>query len=1288
MNKFRSQLRVLASALALALGAAHAATVTWDGDDSGGDQNWTQPDSISWTGDTYTDDDNAQFLGAGIGTVTVDGGGVTPEGITVNSSSAYIIAGGSIGGTGTLNKAGSGTLTLSGANTFSGGTIIDGGIIDITADNNLGAADTPITFTSSATLKNNNGAGNITVDLGSRPIAVSSGAIATLYVGRGDVITTDGAVTGDGGVAIQVNGGASPKVYLLSTANTFKGPLDVRSGSDNPSIYLNSLSDDSGAITLYSSSAHFYYHSGAITPLTLNTRPIVVSGGGHLENSSSYPLTINSSITTSGGGTQTLNLDGGSGGAVTCDIDEGTAILNLTVAGSSGSTWSLSGNNTITGTLTISDRTTLHILGTPAMVSSKVVMNRGSTLQLLTDTAGSVNLGNELEFNRTDTAQNQIQVYTVDVGNNGGGTLNSTIIFGKVDFTQYDMRPSRQLNTTGANGYSVQVGNVDLATELQGTATGGSQRFRGVTAPLEITGTVKQIDGNTGTYPNSNILYLGGTGVGNLVSGVIADATDGNEAQELYKGETGEWTLSGVNTYTGSTTINDGDLLVSGSTAAGAVSVTGTGKLGGTGTVGGVVTIDSTGGINLLDGAVGTLTLSDDLDIDGAVGANDLFFDLGTAANGTDKIVVSGWVDMAIGGGAGVIHLNQLTGTKINAGTYNLIESAKMSCPLSDFTLATTASFGNTYSLQFDAGDDILQLVVVAASSGPATAYWEGSTDINWSTAANWDSDESGGTPASGIPNYDSDVYFHATGATRLTTDDVDTDFDIDSLTYTAGATANTTIPGSKTLIFENGNGLTANTPSSGTPTHTISAPVAIAADNTWTVNSSALVTMTDVISDFGAGRSFTKAGAGTLTLNGDNTYTGPTIITGGTLAIYQPSLEDATDADPLGMSSPDPENLLLGPGTTLRFDLVQDNVQSTDRGFTINGTSPGDSATLDSSRPSGTAYRGVQLKGTASPAYGTANQTRTLILGGTQASSGGNLNNNNRIYAQIADNGTGAVSLQKDGVGSWQVRGVSTYTGGTTINGGALRLAVANIMPTLGAVTVADVSGAVFDLSDLDQSGYSQTIGSLTGGGSSGGAVKLGTGTLTVGDVNNTAFAGVISGTGGLIKQGDGTLTLSGINTYSGTTLINAGTIKGDVAGSLASSAVTVTNTPGVESTLEISISDNSMQWTCASLTFITNGLGSQMSFDFVDVPHATTAPLNITGTLTFTGVPLVIVAVTAPDAMYPLLTVGGTAPSDVPALSMFDSPLSSLSWGGAGNKTLYLDLVNKQVGTVFSFK
>jgi autotransporter-associated beta strand protein len=143
----------------------------------------------------------------------------------------------------------------------------------------------------------------------------------------------------------------------------------------------------------------------------------------------------------------------------------------------------------------------------------------------------------------------------------------------------------------------------------------------------------------------------------------------------------------------------------------------------------------------------------------------------------------------------------------------------------------------------------------------------------------------------------------------------------------------------------------------------------------------------------------------------------------------------------------------------------------------------------------------------------------------------------------------TGFGGFTKDGSGVFTLgnAGSNSFSGLINLNGGVLRMGgSADRLPVNAAVTLADASGVTLDLNNLDL-----RLGSLTGGGNSGGSVTLGMGNLSIG-AGGGNFAGLISGSGALIKNSTGTQILSGANTYEGGTVIsNSGLVAINGAGS-----------------------------------------------------------------------------------------------------------------------------------------
>ncbi|MCV9936916.1 autotransporter domain-containing protein [Boseaceae bacterium BT-24-1] len=131
----------------------------------------------------------------------------------------------------------------------------------------------------------------------------------------------------------------------------------------------------------------------------------------------------------------------------------------------------------------------------------------------------------------------------------------------------------------------------------------------------------------------------------------------------------------------------------------------------------------------------------------------------------------------------------------------------------------------------------------------------------------------------------------------------------------------------------------------------------------------------------------------------------------------------------------------------------------------------------------------------------------------------------------------SGAVSgpggLIKWGDGTLALSGTGSWVGGTLITAGTIRADGVDALPTM--------TGWVLTGGKLDLNGHDLRMNLVAG---SGGEIALGGADLTVDQTEDSLYSGTVTGAGRLLKDGAGTLLLAGASSYSGGTVIRAGTL------------------------------------------------------------------------------------------------------------------------------------------------
>jgi autotransporter-associated beta strand protein len=1118
------------------------------------------------------------------------------------------IVSGNIGGAGGFTKIGADMLILSGvANNYDGPTIVSVGPMTVksslygndsakwipanitVATNatlflNVGgaydftAAQAATLFSNLASNVNNNGlkAGSIigidTANAGTLP-AILSGVIA------------DSTGPGGGLVSFKHLGAGTLE---LTGSNTFSGLVSTDNNGTLKVSSFNSVSSNPGLGTVHSASS------------SLGAPTTVANGAIWLGSQYTY---AGGNITYTGTGETTdrvITLGGANGSSYTLD-QSGSGLLKFTSSVALGNdnrgpkTIVLSGSTAGTGEIA----NTIPVMNATAGSETKLTKSGAGTWTL---SAANANNGGVYTVNGGALVLTHATAIPGGIGASGGLsalTFNGGVIgLGIGDFTRSLAAAGivTGVNFTGAGGWAAY--GADRLVNLGGAST----PITWVTASTGFNGKILILGNATSTHTVDfqNPLVLGTASCtvqvddgAAVVDGKLSGILSGSAGGTLTKNGLGTLALTGANTYLAATIVNAGTLLVNGSNSGtGAVTVNAGAMLGGTGVVAAAVTAAAGGAINLRDGAVGTLTLGSSLTLSGsAASPNSLAFDLGNAADGADKIVVTGAHTANTANGA-LVSLNQLPGAAINPGTYTLIQGGVgTGNNFTGYTLATARAGRNVYSA-FGASGSNLVVTVGAGNAGDSigNVYWKGNTAF-WNTAQ-WYADASESTQTN-QPGYSSNVRFATVSPVTLSTT-LGQDFEINSLTVDAGfapiaITGNTltldaTSDNSNTL----GNGITIGS----SAVVTIASKVGLAASQTWTVGPGASLTNSGVVSDFGGGYALSKAGAGTLTLTASSTIGGALTISDGTLTIggagqlnsgtYVVNIVNNGIFNYSSSANQTLSGVMSGTGALVKggsSTLTLSGANTYSGGTTINAGT----VSLATGVPGaiGTGPITINSGATLSVNNNSLNRALTLnggtfkILGGTTDGVSGTINltanstidftqsnfSVNTIYSSIS--GTGG--LTKTGAGVLMFSSSNNYSGPTVISQGGVRVKSSLYGNDPSKWTPANITVATNSVLGLYVGGTGEfTIGqvatmfvnlttSVNNNGLRPGAIPtIYTVNAPAGTYTYSALLADSTGTGGgavnfkFFGTANTTLELTGANTYSGVTLVeNNGTLK-----------------------------------------------------------------------------------------------------------------------------------------------
>lgn len=694
-------------------------------------------------------------------------------------------------------------------------------------------------------------------------------------------------------------------------------------------------------------------------------------------------------------------------------------------------------------TVNVNKGATLNVSGTDTSLKSLTMNIADSLLTLadnvtaasamlnLTGTAKAVLTNNASAGNATVNVSKDSTLALEENASGGNATVNNS---GLMTFADYAMAE----NTVVKNlvGGKVDISAVDSATSIGSLSGAGN---------VEL---------------GNKELSLGNLHLDDTISGIIS----GNDGSLVKIGD-GTLTLTGDNTYTGTTDVNEGVLLVNGnqSAATGQVTVKSGATLGGNGIIGGAV--DVLDDAHITAGAAinsvgklttGSLTLSDNAQLDYQFGQA---YTPGGAFN--DLIDVNG--DLTLDG---KLNIETSPGGSFDVGVYRVINyTGTLTNNVMDIANAPEAA--DSLYVQ----TSVKNQVNLVNHAGLTLRFWDGTGG------------ENGELKNNGVINGGDGIWQSSQGNDNWTTDEstpegaLNAPFTDAAFAVFQGEAGNVTVDNSKgDVIISGAQFATDGYRVGGEAITTDTANTLIRVGDGTVDGASYTATIDSVIRGTGG---LNKGDLGTLILTGDNTYSGGTTITSGTLQVAGDTNLGAADTG------------ITFNGGTLKYGEAFDTARQV--------TLESGGGTFDTNGHDVSLLTEVEGNGQLTKT-GKGSLTLTLdntYTGGTTIEQGvlqlGNGGDIGSIQGDIIDNGvlnvnrgdtlalTGNISgkgqLHQTGSGITELQGENSYSGATLIANGVLQAGNTNTLSSASHhYVVADTT--------LNTQGYNQTVAGLSNGG------------------------------------------------------------------------------------------------------------------------------------------------------------------------------------------------------------